>query len=213
MQITILYDNDVYKEDLQADWGFSCLVEIENTPKILFDTGTNGSMLLSNMEKLNIDPTSIDEVFISHAHFDHVGGLSAFLNVKSDVTIYVPPSLRGIRGVKEVVSVSEPLKIHENVFSTGEIDHIEQSMAIKIDEGIVIIAGCSHPRMAHILKAASQFGNIHAIVGGLHGFSEYDLFKDLELICPTHCTQHKAEIKALYPEKYTDGGAGKIIVF
>ncbi|MBW2334766.1 MAG: MBL fold metallo-hydrolase [Deltaproteobacteria bacterium] len=213
MQITILYDNDVYKEDLQADWGFSCLVEIENTPKILFDTGTNGSMLLSNMEKLNIDPTSIDEVFLSHAHFDHVGGLSAFLNVKSDVTIYVPPSLRGIRGVKEVVSVSEPLKIHENVFSTGEIDHIEQSMAIKIDEGIVIIAGCSHPRMAHIFKAASQFGNIHAIVGGLHGFSEYDLFKDLELICPTHCTQHKAEIKALYPEKYTDGGAGKIIVF
>jgi len=213
MQITILYDNDVYKKGLQADWGFSCLVEIENTPTILFDTGTNGSILLSNMEKLNIDPASVDEIFISHAHFDHVGGLSAFLNVKSDVTVYVPPSLRGIRGVKEVVSVSEPLKIHENVFSTGELDHIEQSMALKIDEGIVIIAGCSHPRMAHILKAASQFGNIHAIVGGLHGFSEYDLFKDLELICPTHCTQHKAEIKALYPEKYTDGGAGKIIVF
>jgi len=213
MRITILYDNDVYKEGLQSDWGFSCLVEIENTPRILFDTGTNGSILLSNMEKLNIDPTTIDEVFISHAHFDHVGGLSAFLNVKSDVTVFVPTSLRGIRGVKEVVSANEPLRIHENVFSTGEIDHIEQSMAVKIDEGIVIIAGCSHPRMAHILNAASQFGNIHAIVGGLHGFNEYDLFKDLELICPTHCTQHKAEIKALYPKKYTCGGAGKIIEF
>lgn len=212
MRITILYDNDVYKEGLQADWGFSCLVEEENTPTILFDTGTNGSILLSNMEKLNIDPASIDEVFISHAHFDHVGGLSAFLNVKSDVTIYVPPSLRGVRGGKEVISVSEPLTIHEDVFSTGELDHIEQSMAVKIDKGIVIIAGCSHPRMAHILKAASQFGNIHAIIGGLHGFSEFDLFKDLELICPTHCTQHKAEIKALYPEKYTDGGVGRVII-
>ena len=213
MKITLIYDNDVYKEGLQADWGFSCLVEEENTPTILFDTGTNGSILLSNMEKLNIDLTSIDEVFISHAHFDHVGGLSAFLNVKSDVTVYVPPSLRGVRGVKEVVSVSEPLKIHENVFSTGELDNIEQSMAVKIDKGIVVIVGCSHPRMAHILKAASQFGQLYAIIGGLHGFNEYDLFKDLELICPTHCTQHKAEIKALYPEKYTDGGAGQIIVF
>jgi len=213
MQITILYDNDAYKEGLQADWGFSCLVEIENTPTILFDTGTNGSILLSNMEKLNIDPASVDEIFISHAHFDHVGGLSAFLNVKSDVTVYVPPSLRGIRGVKEVVSVSEPLKIHENVFSTGELDNIEQSMAVKIDKGIVVIVGCSHPRMAHILKAASQFGDLYAIIGGLHGFNEYDLFKDLQLICPTHCTQHKAEIKALYPEKYTDGGVGRVIEF
>jgi len=213
MKITLIYDNDVYKEGLQADWGFSCLVEIENTPTILFDTGTNGSILLSNMEKLNIDPISIDEVFISHAHFDHVGGLSAFLNVNNDVTVYVPPSLRGVRGARGVVSVSEPLKIHENVFSTGELDHIEQSMAVKIDKGIVVIVGCSHPRMAHILKAASQFGDLYAIIGGLHGFSEYDLFKDLELICPTHCTQHKTELKSLYPEKYIDGGAGKIIVF
>jgi 7,8-dihydropterin-6-yl-methyl-4-(beta-D-ribofuranosyl)aminobenzene 5'-phosphate synthase len=212
MRITLLYDNDVYKKGLQADWGFSCLVEIENTPTILFDTGTNGSILLSNMEKLNIDPASIDEVFISHAHFDHVGGLSAFLNVKSDVIIYVPPSLRGVRGGKEVISVSEPLTIHENVFSTGELDHIEQSMAVKTEKGIVIIAGCSHPRMAHILKAASQFGKVYAIIGGLHGFSEYALFKDLELICPTHCTQHKAEIKSLFPEQYIDGGVGRVII-
>ena len=211
MRVTLLYDNDVYKEGLQADWGFSCLVEIENTPKILFDTGTNGAILLSNMEKLHIDPASIDEIFISHAHFDHVGGLSSFLNVNRDVTIYVPPSLRGVRGVKEVISVSGPLKIHENVFSTGELDTIEQSMAVRIDEGIVIIAGCSHPKMAHILKAASQFGELHGIIGGLHGFNEFELFKDLKLICPTHCTQHKAEIKSLYPEKCVDGGAGKII--
>jgi metal-dependent hydrolase (beta-lactamase superfamily II) len=34
---------------------------------------------------------------------------------------------------------------------------------------------------------------------------------NLDVICPTHCTQHIAEIKALYPEKYTEGGVGKII--
>lgn len=213
MKVTIIYDNTVYKEGLQADWGFSCLVEVENTSKILFDTGTNGSILLSNMKKVGIDPKSIDEVFISHAHFDHTGGLSTFLNVNSDVKVYVPVSFRGIRGAKEVISVSGSLKIHENVFSTGELDHIEQSMAVKIDRGIVLIVGCSHPKMAHILDAGSQFGKAYAIIGGLHGFREYDLFKDLELICPTHCTQHKAEIRSLYPEKYIEGGVGRIIEF
>jgi 7,8-dihydropterin-6-yl-methyl-4-(beta-D-ribofuranosyl)aminobenzene 5'-phosphate synthase len=211
MKITIIYDNTVYQRGLKSDWGFSSLVEVENTPRILFDSGTNGSILLSNMKKLDIEPASIDEVFISHPHFDHIGGLSDFLKVNSEVKVYVPLSCPKPSGAKETVSIKEPLRIHENVFSTGELDGIEQSMAIKTDKGIVIIVGCSHPRMAHILGAASEFGKIYGIIGGLHGFHEFDLFKNLELICPCHCTQFKSEIKSLYPEKCIDGGAGKII--
>ncbi len=211
MKITIIYDNTAYKKGLQADWGFSCLVEVKDTPEILFDTGTDGPILLSNMKKLNIDPDSINEIFISHAHFDHIGGLSTFLNVNSDVKVYAPVSFRGVRRAKEVISVSESLQIHENVFSTGELERIEQSMAVKTDKGIVLIVGCSHPNMKHIISAASQFGNVYAIVGGLHGFNEYELFEDFELICPTHCTQHKAEIKSLYAKATIEGGAGRII--
>jgi len=211
MKITIIYDNTVYQRGLKSDWGFSSLVEVENTPRILFDSGTNGSILLSNMKKLDIEPASIDEVFISHPHFDHIGGLSDFLKVNPEVKVYVPLSCPKPSGAKEAVSIKKPLQIHENVFSTGELDGIEQSMAIKTDKGIVLIVGCSHPRMAHILGAASEFGKIYGIIGGLHGFHEFDLFKNLELICPCHCTQFKSEIKSLYPEKCIDGGAGKII--
>jgi 7,8-dihydropterin-6-yl-methyl-4-(beta-D-ribofuranosyl)aminobenzene 5'-phosphate synthase len=213
MRITIIYDNTVYKEGLRSDWGFSCLVELprQGAPTILFDTGSSGSILFSNMEKLGIDPNSVDKVFISHAHFDHTGGLPAFLRANPRVTLYVPRSMGSPEGMDNVVVVNEPMEIHEDVFSTGELDHIEQSMAVKMDKGIAIITGCSHPRMHHILDAASQFGNVRAIVGGLHGFSEYELFKDLELICPTHCTVHKKEIKQRYPEQYTEGGAGRVI--
>ena len=210
MQVTIIYDNETYKKELKADFGFSCLVEVENTPKILFDTGTNGSILLSNMEKLNIDPSSIDEVFISHAHHDHVGGIPDFLKVNKTAKIYVPTSFAGLAG-REVISIKRPTKIHENVFSTGELDNIEQSIAVKTQKGLGIVAGCSHPKMEHILGAASQYGKVYAIIGGLHGFNDFDLFKDLKLICPTHCTQHKLKIKSLYPEKYVEDGAGKII--
>jgi 7,8-dihydropterin-6-yl-methyl-4-(beta-D-ribofuranosyl)aminobenzene 5'-phosphate synthase len=64
--------------------------------------------------------------------------------------------------------------------------------------------------MEHILQIASQFGRVYGIIGGLHGTRPESL-KDLDLICPTHCTQHKAEIKSFYPGKYIEGGAGRVI--
>jgi 7,8-dihydropterin-6-yl-methyl-4-(beta-D-ribofuranosyl)aminobenzene 5'-phosphate synthase len=210
MKITILCDNTVFQNDLKSDWGFSCLIEAHNKT-ILFDTGSDGFLLLENMKKLKIQPSSINDVFISHAHFDHIGGLSAFLNENNQVNVYVPFSLRGVRNAKKVIHVDKPLELYKNFFSTGELENIEQSMAVKTDKGLVLVVGCSHPKMKNILESASQFGKIFAIIGGLHSFNEYELFKDIEVICPTHCTQHIAEIKALYPEKCIEGGAGKII--
>jgi len=86
---------------------------------------------------------------------------------------------------------------------------IEQSMAVSIGKGLVLIVGCFHPYRGHILDAAKKFGKIYGIIGGMHGFSE--LFKDLKLICPTHCTQYKERIKKLYPDKFIEGGAGREI--
>jgi 7,8-dihydropterin-6-yl-methyl-4-(beta-D-ribofuranosyl)aminobenzene 5'-phosphate synthase len=209
MKVTIVYDDTAFRKDLQANWGFSALVETKEI-KILFDTGTNGYILLSNMQKLEINPQSIGEVFISHAHFDHTGGLSAFLDQNSEVKVWVPPSFRGLRNVRKVVKLENPRKLREGIYSTGELEGIEQSLCVETKKGIVVIAGCSHPRMGHILQIASQFGRVYGIIGGLHGTRPESL-KDLDLICPTHCTQHKAEIKSLYPRKYIEGGVGRVI--
>jgi 7,8-dihydropterin-6-yl-methyl-4-(beta-D-ribofuranosyl)aminobenzene 5'-phosphate synthase len=62
-----------------------------------------------------------------------------------------------------------------------------------------------------ILSAASAIGNVHALVGGLHGFSEFELIENLGLICPAHCTQYARQIQILYPQKFIQPGAGKII--
>lgn len=73
MKVTIIYDNSVYDEELMSDWGFSALIEGEATPRILFDTGKEGKILLNNMDRRGIQPETIDDLFISHDHYDHTG--------------------------------------------------------------------------------------------------------------------------------------------
>lgn len=209
MKATIIYDNTAFRCDLQADWGFSALIEARGK-RILFDTGGRGSILLSNMSKLGILPQEIDEVFLSHAHFDHIGGLSAFLDQNNEVKVWVPSSLRGIKNAKEVIAIKKARELYEGIYSTGELEGIEHCLCIETQKGIVIIAGCSHPKMENIIDAASEFGKAYGIIGGLHG-NRPESLKNFDLICATHCTQYKKEIMSLYPNINIQGGAGKVI--
>lgn len=212
IKLTIVYDNTTNKPGLIADWGWSCLIEI-NDRNILFDTGGNGKILLENLVSLNIDPKSIDDIVISHPDFDHIGGLSTLLNMNQKAVVHIPISFRGIRYPNEIKCYDKPAEIYENIFLTGELNKREQSLAVKTEKGLVLIIGCGHPGVGNIINSVSKFGNVYAIVGGLHGFKEFEILKNIEKICPSHCTKHKERIKSLYPEKFIEGGVGEIFEF
>ena len=208
MKVTIVYDNTSIREDLKADWGFSALIEARGK-RILFDTGARGDILLGNMKALGLDPRSIEEVFISHPHADHMGGLSDFLKI-NPVRVVVPRSSPA-PGSVEVLRVAKPEEIHPGIYSTGELSGIEQSMAIDSGTGLVVISGCAHPGVGRILDTVARFGKVKGLIGGLHGFSDFDRLKDLDLICPAHCTRHISAILKRFPEKCLEGEAGRVI--
>lgn len=233
VKITVVYDNNPMIENLLTDWGFSCLIEVENT-RILFDTGNTGDILMSNMEKLGIDPQSIDIVFLSHFHHDHTGGLDEFLKINSDVKIYYPKSfpLQIVYKIKYFVAesfpVSSSVEISHNIFSLGEMEGEipEQSLVIRSTKGLIVISGCAHPGIINILEKAKsvfQGENIYLALGGFHLYRSNEQkieniirnFSDMGIIsvAPLHCTGNMARrlFQKVFNINYIEMGVGKII--
>ena len=169
--------------------GVSYLIQTDNST-ILFDTGIDDDstmcILRYNLDKLGIDISKIDAVFISHNHGDHQNNWK-WINDKTFVTtenenilqsikIYVPRNDLNLK-IPTVFS-NDPVKLSEGVYTTGIIRapmffsfSQEQGLMINVkDKGIVIISGCGHQTVEKILLRCEKISNIpiYGLLGGLH---------------------------------------------
>lgn len=231
-QLFIVYDNYTSKKTLTPAWGFSCLILLAQY-QILFDTGGDPSILIRNMQALDIDFQKIDAVALSHAHGDHVGGLSGFLQQRQDITVYLPRSFPGnfkeaLRRMGTAVEeIGGPRMIHPGVYTTGELGYglKEQSLVLKTRRGLVIITGCAHPGIVEIVEHATAVfqESVYLLIGGFHlmGHSRPELKKiakrlddlKVEKIAPCHCSGDEARefFKEYYKDKYITCAAGLLL--
>lgn len=92
LKITVLSENTVGSlGGLAGEWGLSLLVETAGK-KILYDTGERGN-LLPNATALGVDLKGVDMLVISHGHYDHTGGIRAFLNYRGRLPVYAHPDI------------------------------------------------------------------------------------------------------------------------
>ncbi|WP_367883381.1 MBL fold metallo-hydrolase [Thermococcus peptonophilus] len=92
--ITILFENHAgWRKGLIGYHAF-CLIE-HNGQRVLVDAGTDGRVLLNNMDQLGVDPDSIDALFITHGHYDHTGGgMAELLKARSEpLDVYAHPGI------------------------------------------------------------------------------------------------------------------------
>jgi len=203
--LRIVYDNEA-RRGFQRGWGFSCIVDDD----LLFDTGANLEVLLYNMNKIGINLEEIERIVFSHEHGDHIGGYGIIENL-GNVEVYVLKSFskhfkKRISSLPNVVlkEITKIEGITDKIYTTGELGFFikEQSLIIKTENGVTLLTGCSHPGLDKIIRLSSaKINKVSSVIGGFHGFSRFEILKDLDLIVPCHCTIHKKEILRLYSSK------------
>ncbi|MBN2894440.1 MAG: MBL fold metallo-hydrolase [Campylobacterales bacterium] len=213
MTLTILFDNIPYDSRLKPLWGFSCLVQ---TPQqtTLFDTGSNGRVLLEHMRLLGIEPCTIDTLVLSHHHWDHTGGIDSIMELNPKLHLIVPTSLskRWINDLKSqcrTLSVCDVQyqKLGHGLATTGVMrtgDTPEQALMIETPDGVVLLTGCAHAGIVAVAQRAIEMSGreIVLLIGGFHLIDQTSA--ELEAVieelsqmpihcfCPTHCSGPEA---------------------
>ncbi|HEX4839052.1 MAG TPA: MBL fold metallo-hydrolase [Rhabdochlamydiaceae bacterium] len=230
ISIKIIYDNCKENIELQAGWGFSCLVDLGQR-KIVFDTGADAQAFFSNLEKMNIRCDEITDVVCSHKHSDHIAGLKEIVTkLKKGSRLFLPKKFPSKKWPSTILTevVEDLKKIDSGIYSLvlkGGFFFYEQALLIETQKGLIVITGCAHPGIIRILEEAQKRLNqpIHLVLGGFHLFrrkrSEIDgivnQFKALkvQIVAPCHCTGNWAmeQFQQAFQNSFYKIGTGTIL--
>ncbi len=148
MIIKVLVENSTKDPCLQAEHGLSLYMEC-GPHRILFDMGQTDAFR-KNAEKMNVDLTKVDYAVLSHGHYDHGGGLRAFLQVNDHAPVYVHKRAFDphYHGAQKYIGLPASLQGHPQLHETDGI--------LSIADGITLYGGtlgpCRHPVEAYGLS-------------------------------------------------------------
>ena len=123
LTITVLVENSD-GEGLCGEHGLSLYIEYEGR-RYLLDTGATG-LFTENAAKLGLSLAEVEAVFLSHAHYDHAGGLPRFFAENAHAKVYLQEAAAENcysekAGAREYIGIPRGvLREHENTSGSQE---------------------------------------------------------------------------------------------
>lgn len=120
MKITTLIENTTLSPELTAEHGLSLFVET-SAARFLFDAGQTGAFA-RNAGKLGVNLQTADFAVLSHGHYDHGGGMAAFLEQNRHAMIYVNQNAFGdhYNGTQKYIGLDHRLRDSGRLVLTGD---------------------------------------------------------------------------------------------
>lgn len=140
--ITLLENTQEPGSSLITKHGLSLYIETEEQ-KLLFDTGPDDSFL-QNAKELEVDLTEVDMLVISHAHYDHGGGLEEFLKINSKAKVYLSPYVQGEYYAQRGKTEFQYIGLNQAVLETyrSRLTYIGEKTTISL--GITLLTVTEH---------------------------------------------------------------------
>lgn len=171
---------DTMAPDGKVPTAMNCFVV--NTPDgyIMIDTGlpeSKGGKTLERLKSLNVAPTDIKAIYLTHSHFDHIGGLldESDAAVYPNCTLYIPAKENAFMHESMAETISKIENAYSNrivTFDWGEI----------LPNNVLPIAAPGHTP-GH---TAYRLGSILFVGDLLHG-------AEIQLKDPTICANFDAD--------------------
>ncbi len=130
MNITVLAENTASRQDLGAEHGLSLYIEV-GTRKILFDMGQS-DLFLQNARILGIDIAQVDTAILSHGHYDHGGGIHAFLAENQNAPVYFSRYAFGkyYNAKQNYIGLDESLQTQQRLVTADDPMELGDSMTL-----------------------------------------------------------------------------------
>ena len=122
MKVVTLLENTACRQDVTAQHGLSFYLET-GPHKILFDMGQTDAFA-ANAETMGVDLSQVDFAVLSHGHYDHGGGLEAFLRINPKAPVYVHSCAFGsyYNGTEKYIGLDPSLREHSRlIFTDGSM--------------------------------------------------------------------------------------------